>query len=204
MLQQTRVNAVADHYTRFMERFPTLAALAKASEDDVLACWSGLGYYRRARMLHRAARFVAQELRGRLPKTALELPTLPGIGEYTSAAIGRWRGNQYREHRGSAMGIVISPPSHSASLIPGGEPLGVDIERTDRSLAVMEPGKIRAGTPSAVAPAGTSLITTEFAPILACAPILMGPKTFAPAPISTWPAISGKPLPLSLFVIVTC
>ncbi len=87
MLQQTRVSAVADHYTRFMERFPTLAALAKASEDEVLACWSGLGYYRRARMLHRAAKFVAQELRGKLPRTAAELRTLPGIGEYTSAAV---------------------------------------------------------------------------------------------------------------------
>jgi A/G-specific adenine glycosylase len=87
MLQQTRVSAVADHYARFMERFPTLAALAEASEGEVLACWSGLGYYRRARMLHRAARFVAQELKGKLPATAVELRALPGIGEYTGAAI---------------------------------------------------------------------------------------------------------------------
>jgi len=87
MLQQTRVNAVAEHYAHFMQRFPTLAALAEASEDEILACWSGLGYYRRARMLHRAARFVVQELHGKLPKTAAELRSLPGIGEYTSAAI---------------------------------------------------------------------------------------------------------------------
>ena len=87
MLQQTRVSAVADHYTRFMEKFPTLSALAKASESQVLACWSGLGYYRRARMLHRAVRFVAKELHGELPGSAAELRALPGIGEYTSAAI---------------------------------------------------------------------------------------------------------------------
>jgi A/G-specific adenine glycosylase len=87
MLQQTRVAAVIEHYARFMERFPALPALAGASEDEVLACWSGLGYYRRARMLHKAAKFVAQELRGSLPGTAAELRSLPGIGEYTSAAI---------------------------------------------------------------------------------------------------------------------
>jgi A/G-specific adenine glycosylase len=87
MLQQTRVAAVTEHYARFMERFPNLQALADASEDEVLACWSGLGYYRRARMLHKAARFVAQELDGRLPSTATGLRALPGIGEYTSAAI---------------------------------------------------------------------------------------------------------------------
>lgn len=87
MLQQTRVAAVLEHYARFMERFPTLKALAAASEDEVLAHWSGLGYYRRARMLHKAAQFVAQQLGGRLPATAAELRTLPGVGEYTCAAI---------------------------------------------------------------------------------------------------------------------
>ncbi len=87
MLQQTRVAAVLEHYARWMERFPTIAALAGASEAEVLALWSGLGYYRRARMLHRAAQVVAGEHAGRLPGNAAELRTLPGIGEYTSAAI---------------------------------------------------------------------------------------------------------------------
>jgi A/G-specific adenine glycosylase len=87
MLQQTRVAAVVDHYTRFMARFPTVVALALAAEADVLAAWSGLGYYRRARMLHKAAQFVVQELGGVLPRTAVELRTLPGVGEYTSAAV---------------------------------------------------------------------------------------------------------------------
>ena len=87
MLQQTRVATVMERYVEFLRRFPTLADLAAAPEDAVLALWSGLGYYRRARMLHKAAQFVARELDGVLPSTSTELRTLPGIGEYTSAAI---------------------------------------------------------------------------------------------------------------------
>ncbi|MGC1297939.1 MAG: A/G-specific adenine glycosylase [Alloacidobacterium sp.] len=87
MLQQTRVNAVLDHYARFMARFPTVQALADADEPEVLAIWSGLGYYRRARMLHKAAKIVAADLAGKLPDTVEALRKLPGIGEYTSAAI---------------------------------------------------------------------------------------------------------------------
>ncbi|MFP5238161.1 MAG: A/G-specific adenine glycosylase [Acidobacteriota bacterium] len=87
MLQQTRVAVVIDRFTAFLERFPTIDALARAQEDDVLALWSGLGYYRRARMLHKAARLVAEQLDGRLPETAKELRDLPGIGSYTAAAI---------------------------------------------------------------------------------------------------------------------
>jgi A/G-specific adenine glycosylase len=87
MLQQTRVAVVVDRYQAFMVRFPTLASLALAREEDVLAVWSGLGYYRRARMLQKAARFVADHRQGCLPATAGELRLLPGIGVYTAAAI---------------------------------------------------------------------------------------------------------------------
>jgi A/G-specific adenine glycosylase len=87
MLQQTRVAVVIERYKAFMERFPTLISLALAAEQDVLALWSGLGYYRRARMLHKAAHFVAGHLGGNLPATAAELRILPGIGAYTAAAI---------------------------------------------------------------------------------------------------------------------
>lgn len=87
MLQQTRVAAVLDHYAEFLRRFPTVTALAQAAEADVLAAWSGLGYYRRARMLHRGAQVVVTEHAASLPGTAAELRMLPGIGAYTSAAI---------------------------------------------------------------------------------------------------------------------
>ncbi len=87
MLQQTRVGAVLEHYRRFLERFPDVASLAAASEPEVLAIWSGLGYYRRARMLHRAAQSVVAEHAGVMPETAAGLRELPGIGAYTSAAI---------------------------------------------------------------------------------------------------------------------
>jgi A/G-specific adenine glycosylase len=87
MLQQTRVATVIERYKEFLRRFPTLQALADAREDDVLALWSGLGYYRRARMLHRGAQFVVRELEGKLPSKAVQLRTLPGVGFYTAAAI---------------------------------------------------------------------------------------------------------------------
>jgi A/G-specific adenine glycosylase len=87
MLQQTRVAVVVNRYQAFMARFPTLFSLALAPEQEVLALWSGLGYYRRARMLHKAAQFVATNLQGNLPATSAELRALPGIGAYTAAAI---------------------------------------------------------------------------------------------------------------------
>lgn len=87
MLQQTRVAAVIEHYENFLRKFPTMLALALASEAEVLATWSGLGYYKRARLLHKTAQFLTSERGGVLPSTAAELRTLPGIGEYTSAAI---------------------------------------------------------------------------------------------------------------------
>jgi A/G-specific adenine glycosylase len=87
MLQQTRVAAVIEHYEEFLRRFPTVLALALAPEAEILAAWSGLGYYRRARMLHKAARFLTANRDGVLPTTSTELRTLPGIGEYTCAAI---------------------------------------------------------------------------------------------------------------------
>jgi A/G-specific adenine glycosylase len=87
MLQQTRVAAVLDHYRIFLERFPNVHALAAASEDAVLAAWSGLGYYRRARMLHQAARQIAEQYGGGFPQNSTALLALPGIGRYTAAAI---------------------------------------------------------------------------------------------------------------------
>ncbi len=87
MLQQTRVAAVVERYGEFLERFPAVEELANALEAAVLAAWSGLGYYRRARALHQAAREITQKRRGRFPATAAEWSELPGIGRYTAAAI---------------------------------------------------------------------------------------------------------------------
>jgi A/G-specific adenine glycosylase len=87
MLQQTRVAAVLDHYARWMQRFPTVEALAKAREQSVLALWSGLGYYHRARRMHQAAKAIARQHNGDFPRTAEAWRELPGIGRYTAAAI---------------------------------------------------------------------------------------------------------------------
>lgn len=87
MLQQTRVDTVIPYYERFLAAFPTVDALAAASETDVLKLWEGLGYYSRARNLHRAAKEIVARFDGRLPPTVEELLTLPGIGRYTAGAI---------------------------------------------------------------------------------------------------------------------
>jgi A/G-specific adenine glycosylase len=87
MLQQTRVAAVIAHYHEFLRRFPTVEKLAAARGASVLAAWSGLGYYRRARMLHAAAKVVVREHDGKFPAMAEGLRELPGIGRYTAAAI---------------------------------------------------------------------------------------------------------------------
>jgi A/G-specific adenine glycosylase len=87
MLQQTRVGTVIPYYERWMERFPDCETLARASEEDVLRLWQGLGYYSRARNLHRLAKKVTADHGGRLPESQEELRSLPGIGDYTAAAV---------------------------------------------------------------------------------------------------------------------
>src|ERR1700686_3732793 len=87
MLQQTRVAAGIAHYHEFLHRFPTVRKLAAGRETSVLAAWSGLGYYRRARMMHAAAKVFVHEHGGKFPSTAEALLALPGVGRYTAAAI---------------------------------------------------------------------------------------------------------------------
>ncbi|GAB6085416.1 A/G-specific adenine glycosylase [Alkaliphilus crotonatoxidans] len=87
MLQQTRVETVIDYYQRFIEHFPTVQALAEATEEEVLKRWEGLGYYSRGRNLHRAAQKIVQEHGGKLPDQLGDLLKLPGIGDYTAGAI---------------------------------------------------------------------------------------------------------------------
>lgn len=87
MLQQTQVSRVLEKFESFMDRFPTLGSLARAREQSVLAAWSGLGYYRRARNLHRAAKMIMEEFAGDVPRDVESLRRLPGVGRYTAGAI---------------------------------------------------------------------------------------------------------------------
>lgn len=87
MLQQTRIQTVIPYYLRFIEKFPNVKALADAEEDRVLKLWEGLGYYSRARNLHRAAKEITRQYGGEFPKSYEELKKLPGIGDYTAAAV---------------------------------------------------------------------------------------------------------------------
>jgi A/G-specific adenine glycosylase len=94
MLQQTRVDQVTPYFRRFMKRFPSLKSLAAASQEDVLKLWEGLGYYSRARNLHRAARIIVDKMNGRFPSNPADIIKLPGVGSYTAAAIGSLAFNQ--------------------------------------------------------------------------------------------------------------
>ena len=87
MAQQTRMEVVVAYFDRFIARFPSIASLAKATEDDVVTLWSGLGYYRRARMLHEGAIDVMKRFGGSLPRSVEELMSIPGVGRYTAGAI---------------------------------------------------------------------------------------------------------------------
>lgn len=87
MLQQTQVTTVIPYYERFLTQFPDLSALAKAKEDEVLHLWTGLGYYSRARNLHRSAKMIYKEGKGTFPDTLEELQNLPGVGRSTAGAI---------------------------------------------------------------------------------------------------------------------
>lgn len=87
MLQQTRVDTVIPYFHRFLEAFPTIKKLAKADRQEVLKLWEGLGYYSRARNLHKAAQTVVREYQGKLPETYQEIRKLKGVGPYTAAAL---------------------------------------------------------------------------------------------------------------------
>ncbi len=94
MLQQTQVSAVIGYYANFMARFPSIAALAEASQEEVLQYWSGLGYYSRARNLHHAAQIIVDDFNGRFPQLFEDIISLPGIGRSTAAAISTFALNK--------------------------------------------------------------------------------------------------------------
>jgi len=87
ILQQTRIDQGEPYYLRFVESFPNIYSLASAREEDVLSIWQGLGYYTRARNMHKCARRIVNDYNGKFPESFIELKKLPGIGSYTAAAI---------------------------------------------------------------------------------------------------------------------
>ncbi len=107
MLQQTRVEAVIPYYHRFMERFPTIAALAESQEEELLKYWEGLGYYSRAKNLRKAAQLICKDYQGQFPETFEEIRKLPGIGAYTAGAISSIAfGKAYAAVDGNVLRVV--------------------------------------------------------------------------------------------------
>src|SRR5687768_10022801 len=118
MLQQTRMEVVLPYFERFIERFPTVASAANASEQEVMAAWSGLGYYGRAKMLRAGAVEVMARFGGRIPSTVDELQTIPGIGRYTAGAIASVAWNQHAPIVDGNVARIVS------RLFAIGEPVG--------------------------------------------------------------------------------
>lgn len=122
MLQQTTVQAVADYYLKFLKRWPTVEKLAAAPLDDVLAAWAGLGYYARARNLHKAARVVASDLGGHFPDTVVELKKLPGVGGYTAGAIAAIAFDRPEAAMDANAERVVARLFAFGEALPGGKP----------------------------------------------------------------------------------
>jgi len=140
MLQQTRVAAVIEHYHEFLRRFPTVEKLAAAREASVLAAWSGLGYYRRARMLHAAAKVVVRKMGGTFPASAQAWRELPGIGRYTAAAIASIA-------FGEAVAVVDGNVERVLQRVTGKRIAGEDVWRqADRLLDRERPGDFNQAT----------------------------------------------------------
>lgn len=140
MLQQTRVETVQAYYERFLRLFPTVGALARAKEQDVLKAWEGLGYYSRARNLQRGAQAVIELWNGRIPQTAAQLRTLPGIGEYTAGAVASIA---FEEHVAAVDGNVERVLSRLHGIR---EDIGIpSVRRRLRALALEAVPETRAG-----------------------------------------------------------
>ena len=122
MLQQTTVQAVAAYYRKFLARWPTVHDLANAPLDDVLAAWAGLGYYARARNLHKAAEMVVEELGGVFPDTAEELRKLPGVGGYTAGAIAAIAFDRPEAAMDANAERVVARLFAFQEALPGGKP----------------------------------------------------------------------------------
>ena len=127
MLQQTRVAVVIERYLRFLQRFPSVRELACAKESSVLAEWSGLGYYRRARNLHAAAKVIVRQLKSEFPRSSQDLRTLPGVGKYTAAAVASIA-------FGEGVAVVDGNVERVLSRLPGQTIAGQDVWAAAQTL----------------------------------------------------------------------
>ncbi|HEY1098844.1 MAG TPA: A/G-specific adenine glycosylase [Myxococcota bacterium] len=153
MLQQTQVSRVVEYFTRFVSRFPRVEDLAAADEDAVLSLWSGLGYYSRGRNLHKAARVVVDEHAGVFPSTSTILRTLPGVGDYTAAAIATFStGERTAVVDGNVLRVLsrlldandpIDQPAGKAKLAAAAQGLvDVAVDAAVQNEAIMELGAL--------------------------------------------------------------
>lgn len=135
MLQQTQVSTVINYYQRFLARFPTLQALAHATQDEVMPYWAGLGYYARARNLHRCAQQVAEQWGGQFPREVCDLQQLPGIGRSTAAAIAAFA---YGERQAIMDGNVKRVFTRYFGLYGNPASRAVEIELWDCAQSVLD------------------------------------------------------------------
>lgn len=187
MLQQTTVKAVIPYFLAFVSRWPTMQALAAASLDDVLSTWAGLGYYSRARHLHKCAEIVAGLHGGQLPATEAELLELPGIGPYTAAAIAA-----------IAFGARATPVDGNiervmARLFAVRTPLPACKPELRRLAASLTPARRAGDHAQALMDLGATICTPK-SPACALCPIRPDCRAYAEGLVSTIPARSAKPV----------
>ncbi|HET8772505.1 MAG TPA: A/G-specific adenine glycosylase [Thermoanaerobaculia bacterium] len=142
MLQQTRMEVVLPYFARFLERFPDLAALARATDDAVTTAWSGLGYYRRAKMLRAGAGAVLERFGGAIPRDVAELLTIPGIGRYTAGAIASVA---FEQRAPIVDGNVARVLSRLFALQGDAWPLAEELVRASKSPRALNQGLMELG-----------------------------------------------------------
>ncbi len=142
MLQQTRMEVVLPYFARFLGRFPDLAALARATDDEVTTAWSGLGYYRRAKMLRAGAAAVMERFSGLIPRDVAELLTIPGIGRYTAGAIASVA---FEQRAPIVDGNVARVLSRLFALEGDAWPLAEELVRASKSPRALNQGLMELG-----------------------------------------------------------
>ncbi|MFC4278973.1 A/G-specific adenine glycosylase [Achromobacter aloeverae] len=188
MLQQTQVSTVIPYYQRFLERFPDLAALAAADQDEVMPYWAGLGYYARARNLHRCAQEIVRDWNGRFPPDAAGIATLPGIGRSTAAAIAAFA---YGETSPIMDGNVKRVFTRHFGI--AGDPSKREVETRLWTLAEEQVATARADAAILAAVASAAAATPEEDPVAACMVNYMASYTQGLMDLGATLCTRGKP-----------